>query len=334
MSSAKQSGAELLPDHSMTEVPKEFFFDGMQLPASVYIKMKAGNYLLIGKKNDKANFSNLHSFQNDNAKFYVKNLEHPELISIVTQLTSKVISQKNVPDAVKMKFVAGLAADAVDSLSSTGVVSVSKAQRVAALIDQMSKSVPSFHDVLDIIMSYPNTDAKHAMTTCLLSMLLCDEMQINLPLAREKVALGALLHDVGLKFIPKSIIDRPRHLWSQQDLETFESHPIKGVEMLRDVKDIPSDVLLIVAEHHENAHGTGFPKRLRDIKISPLGRIVSLANAFADLLFSQKTEAKIYSADEAVHYIEEILGQPYNKQVFNGLKNIINKKALKDKVED
>lgn len=333
MSSAKQTGVETFPDHAMTEVSKEFFFDGMQLPASVFIKMKPSNYLLIGKKGEKASFSTLHSFHNENAKFFVKNLEHPELINIVTQLTSKVLTQKNVPDAVKVKFISGLTTDAMESLSGSGVVSVSKVQKVAALIDQMTKNIPSFHAIFDILATYPNNDSKHAMATCMISMLICEEMQISLPMAREKVAMGALLHDVGLKFIPQSILQKPRHLWSPAELETYELHPIKGVEMLRDLKDIPSDVLLIIAEHHENALGTGFPKKLRDIKISPLGRIVCLANTFADLLFSEKADAKVYNADEALQYIDDILGQPFNKQVFSALKTIVNKKALSDKIE-
>jgi HD-GYP domain-containing protein (c-di-GMP phosphodiesterase class II) len=99
---------------------------------------------------------------------------------------------------------------------------------------------------------------------------------------------------------------------------------------LRDVKDISMHVLLIVAEHHENAMGLGYPKKQRDIKTSPLAKIVAVGNQMTELMFSFKG-GKIYSPDEAVKYIEDVLGQPYNKQVFLALKNILNKKALADK---
>jgi HD-GYP domain-containing protein (c-di-GMP phosphodiesterase class II) len=102
--------------------------------------------------------------------------------------------------------------------------------------------------------------------------------------------------------------------------------------MLRDLKDVPSDVLLIVAEHHENSQGTGFPKKLRDVKVSPFAKIVILANYFADLVIPQAGEGKIYTPDEAIQYIEDILGQPFNKSAFSALKNSINKKNLLDKV--
>ncbi len=331
MSSSKQNGIETIADHLMTEVPKDFFFDGMTLPASIYLKMKTSNYLVIGKRTDKANFSNLHSFNNEEAHVFVKSSEYPALVAAVTSLTGKVLSQKSVPDSVKLKFLSGLAEDAMTSLNAAGMTSVSKVQKLGELVDQMSRSLSAFEQIIEILHQLPNNEAKHSMTTCLVSMLLCDELQINLPMAREKVAMGSLLHDVGLRFVAPEILQKPRHLWSPDDLASYETHPMKGIEMLRDMKDLPSDVLLIVAEHHENAQGTGFPKKMRDIKISPLGKIVALANYYSSLLFGEKADAKTYTPDEAVAYIEEVMGQPFNKQAFLALKNIINKKHLADR---
>lgn len=333
MSSAKQNGIETIQDTLMTEVPKDFFFDGMQLPASIYLKMKPSSYLLIGKKGDKANLTNLHSFNHAATQLFVKTMEHASLIATVTALTGKVVAQKTVPDAVKLKFLSGLAEDAMGSLSSSGFASVAKVQKVGELIDQMSRTVTAFDKIIDILGQLPNGEAKHSMTTCMISMMICDEMQINLPLAREKVAMGSLLHDVGLKFIPAEVLRKPKHLWSPDDLAQYEAHPLRGIEMLRDIKDIPSDVLLIVAEHHENAQGTGFPKKLRDIKVSPLAKVVAVSNYFSSLLFADKQDSKTYTPDEAITYMEDVMGQPFNKQVFLALKNIINKKHLADKTE-
>ena len=141
-------------------------------------------------------------------------------------------------------------------------------------------------------------------------------MAINHKIAQEKVALACLLHDVGLKAVPAAILEKPRHLWTPEELGIYEQHPIRSVELLRDVKDLSSDVLLMIAEHHENSQGTGFPKRLRDVKISPLGKIVVVGNYFANLMFCPENGSKHYTADEAIDYMENILGQPFNRQVF------------------
>ncbi|MEZ0391321.1 MAG: HD-GYP domain-containing protein [Pseudobdellovibrionaceae bacterium] len=331
MSSASNRATESPSDDQVIEVSKDFFFEGMTLPANIYIKMNPNNYLLIGKKGDKAAFSNLHAFKKDEFGVYVNKLEYAVLIQQVTLITSKVLEQKTIPDSVKVRFLTSLTDDAMSSLKTSGFSSVAKIQKVSQLVTQMSQQVNAFNDILDILKSLPNDDAKHVMTTCMIAMLLCEEMNVNLPQAQEKVAMGALLHDVGLKFVPKEILEKPKHLLTPDEVQIYEQHPLKSVEMLRDIKDVPQDVLFIVAEHHENAQGTGFPKKLRDIKISPLGKIVGLADLFSELLFNQKPEGKSFTPDEAVTYIDDILGQPFNKQTFLALKNIINKKHLADK---
>jgi len=318
-------------DDQVTSVSKDFFFEGMQLPVPVYLKMKPGHYLMIGKKSEKANFAQLHSYKNEKTQVFVKTQDYPQLIHYVTDLTGKVITQKNVPDAIKIKFLSGLTENALSAIDSKGFTNISQLQKVSQFILDLGETVSSFDDIMKLLAEVPNDESKHAMAVTLIALSLCDEMQVNLRAAKEKVALGCLLHDIGLRFIPPTILQKPRHQWTPEENATFESHPLKGVEMLRDLKDVSNDVLLIVAEHHENALGTGFPKRIRDIKTSPLGRIVIVANHFTGLLFSRLDGTAAYTSDQAINYIEDVLGQPFNKQVFLALKNIVNKKYLQDK---
>lgn len=332
MSSSSAKGFETLPDHMMVEVSKDFFFEGMPLPAAIYLKVNTSSYLLIGKRGDKAAFSELHAYSRKDSAIYVKNIEYAILIQHVTNVTDRVLTQKCVPDAIKVRFLSGLADDASRSLEQSEFTSVSKIQKVSQMVMALAQQSPAFQEVMNILEALPVNDSKHSMTTCLLSLVICEEMNITLPPALEKVALGALLHDVGMRFLPRGILDKPKHLWTAEEMQTYEQHPIKAVETLRHVKEISNDVLLIIAEHHENSTGTGFPKKLRDIKISPLAKIVALANEFSNLLFDEKTGEKHFSPDQAISHIEEVLGQPYNKQVFLALKNIINKKHLADKI--
>lgn len=330
MSEDFSQGIEQIPDDKLIEVPKEFFFEGMTLPCGVFLKMKPNSYLVIGRKGDKAKLSNLHAFKHAKSQIYVRTIDYPVLISFVTVFTGKVIEQKSVPDNVKAKFISGLTSDAMTTLEKSGFATVDKIQAVGKILIQMTETVSAFDDIYKIIEGLPSDESKHAMTTCMMSLMIAEEMKLTQAAVFDKLAMGALLHDVGLKFVPKSVLDKPRHLWTPDEQQNYELHPLKGTEMLRDIKDVPMDVLFIVAEHHENAHGTGYPKRLRDVKISPLSKIVAVADYFSDLLFHQKGGTE-YTPDSAITYIEEILGQPFNKQVFLALKNIVNKKAMADK---
>ncbi len=326
-----QNGIEIFQDHEMSEVSKDFFFDGMVLPVPVYLKMGPQSYLVIGKKNDKAQFSGLHAYNNPNVVIFVQQVDQPILIAYVTQITGKIVNQKSVPDVTKVKFLTSLTSDAVSSLEKSNFTSIAKIQKVAQLVQQLSPRLNAFDQLVGILSDLHPAESKHSMTTCFISILLSDEMHMNQPAVQEKLILGSLLHDVGMKYVPKSIMEKARHNWSAEELHIYEQHPLKGADMLREIKEIPQDVLLIIAEHHENANSTGFPKKMRDVKVSPLARIVSLANYFANLIFGSVAASKTYSPDEAIQYIEAIQGQPFNKQTFLALKNIINKQHLASK---
>lgn len=317
----------------MTIVAKDFFVEGMTLPVPLYLRMGRGNYLTIGRQGDKARLSSFHSLTDPKVSVYVRATDHTQLIEYMTNLTGKVISQQNVPDLLKVRFINSLADDALNAISGKGFASVAQMQRVSMLLVDLGKTLPGFQDVLKLLMDLPVGESKHAMATCMISLAICEEMKMNHRQALEKVALGSLLHDVGLKSLPKGLLSKPKHLWTPEELQAYEQHPVRSVEMLRDLRDITNDVLLIVVEHHENSQGTGFPKKLRDVKISPLGKVVGVGNYFASLLFSDIEGAKIYTADEAIAYMEEIVGQPYNRQVFLALKNIVNKKSFGDKAD-
>jgi HD-GYP domain-containing protein (c-di-GMP phosphodiesterase class II) len=83
-------------------------------------------------------------------------------------------------------------------------------------------------------------------------------------------------------------------------------------------------VLAIILEHHENALGMGYPRRIRDIKINPLARIVGVANYFMELLNDGNDAYHAKSPEEALQYMEITLGLPFNKQVFAALKEVVH----------
>lgn len=330
MAHSVEKGIESIEDSSLIEVSKDFFFDGMVLPVGVYLQIKSGSYLVIGRKAEKASLKDLHAFNHRNARVFVRIQDYPELISVISSFTEKVINQKSVPSSMKMKFSAGLATDALGTLERSGFTSVEKIQVVGKLFIQLTQSLSVFEQIIKILESLPSSESKHSTITSMLALMIAEEMKITQTVVLDKIVMGGLLHDVGLKFVPKAVLDKPKHLWTPDETQQYELHPMKGIETLRDIKDIPMDVLLIISEHHENALGTGFPKKIRDVKMSPLAKIIGVADYYSDLLFPVG-EGKAYTPDEAISYIENLMGQPFNKQVFMALKNIVNKKALSDK---
>jgi len=99
----------------------------------------------------------------------------------------------------------------------------------------------------------------------------------------EILVLGALLHDLGKLLVPKNVLDKVGTLTIEEE-EIFQSHTQCGFEILRRDSKIPLFVAHIAFQHHEQFNGQGYPRQLAGASMLPLARIVSIANAYDNLI--------------------------------------------------
>ena len=116
---------------------------------------------------------------------------------------------------------------------------------------------------------------------------------------------------------------------TNEELQLYETHAYKGAQLLAGLGVVPDDIVAMVYEHHENALGQGYPQRIRDLKTHPLAKIVALANQFVELTVEGPDCVKPRTAREAVNFIEQVMGLPFNKEAFRALKRIIDKEPMK-----
>lgn len=120
----------------------------------------------------------------------------------------------------------------------------------------------------------------HALNVAIIAMLLGRAFGLG---REDMVDLGqgALLHDIGkLELTP-----RFRHRddsFTGAEIQAYQQHVAKGV-MLGQKMGVPAGPLLIIAQHHEHADGTGFPQHLNADRMSIGARIVALVNRFDGL---------------------------------------------------
>lgn len=97
----------------------------------------------------------------------------------------------------------------------------------------------------------------------------------------SRISLSALLCDIGLKdmleLAKKDIIDM-----NSEEKKEYEKHPLQSYLILSKIKGIPSEILYVAAQHHENDVGLGFPHRLAKMKIHPYSRVIHALVEFVD----------------------------------------------------
>jgi HD-GYP domain-containing protein (c-di-GMP phosphodiesterase class II) len=120
----------------------------------------------------------------------------------------------------------------------------------------------------------------HAMNVTVISLLmgrvfgLGDDEMLDL-------GIGALMHDVGKIDLP----ERLRHAderFAKEDLAIYRDHVAHGVLQGKRMGLKPG-ALLVLAQHHEHADGSGFPLKLKVERLSAAARIVALVNRYDNL---------------------------------------------------
>lgn len=122
----------------------------------------------------------------------------------------------------------------------------------------------------------------HSITVSLLSI--CMARQLNLaPDGQMTAALAGLLHDIGELYIDPAYL-RPGKRLLPHEWSHLVVHPHIGQMLITDLESYPSAVARAVAEHHERADGTGYPRQLHRKDLSPAGQAVAVAEMIAGVL--------------------------------------------------
>lgn len=90
------------------------------------------------------------------------------------------------------------------------------------------------------------------------------------------LAAAALLHDAGVLHMDPAWMD-PLNKVTGVQRKHLVAHPITSMLMLKDAGVYPRSVEIAVLEHHERMDGSGYPRGLAGADISPMGRILLLA---------------------------------------------------------
>jgi putative nucleotidyltransferase with HDIG domain len=125
--------------------------------------------------------------------------------------------------------------------------------------------------------------------------------------------IGALLHDVGKINVPTEVLNKPGKL-TPEERALMESHPVAGVELLKDV-EFPWDVLPMVRSHHERWDGRGYPDRLTDEEIPLNARVLALADVF-DALTTDRPYRPAFAPHEAVRMMRDDMAGAFDPALF------------------
>ncbi|HAP31863.1 MAG TPA: phosphodiesterase [Firmicutes bacterium] len=118
----------------------------------------------------------------------------------------------------------------------------------------------------------------------------------------NKIALGALLHDLGKVKIPLSILNKNGTL-SDEEFAQVKKHPVFGYEMISEQGLVETASRLTVYQHHERINGKGYPEGLTGEQIHVAARIAAVADVF-DALVADRPYRKAMPTHRALQILQ------------------------------
>ncbi len=256
------------------------------LKAPVYIRLSSTKYVKLFQEGDVFDADDLQKYLHTKKVdfFYLQNAETAEFVSKLKDDLLKII-EAAAGSGAKLAKVQGEIGESVhetvkELIGNLGMTpeiqSVVKASMDMA-VKAMGRS-PRLAGLLTRIKAdRKNYISSHSMMLGEIACAIAAAAGWHSEQTFYKLNLAAFLHDITLKNNDLATVQTLEELtarrleFTDQEYLDYQEHPQKAAELARQFTEVPPDVDVIIAQHHERPDGTGFPRGLTQSSISPLG---------------------------------------------------------------
>ncbi len=147
--------------------------------------------------------------------------------------------------------------------------------------------------------------ASHSITTLIIGCWLY--LKLNKAENRkafDRLALGLILHNIGLCKVPAHIVYKSSAL-NKEETEKYQAHVRQSAILANKFGISHAGIIQAVVEHHERIDGSGYPLRLTVDKISDNGCISMVANAFADMIVPKHGVPRVTTLEAARRLVKD-----------------------------
>ncbi len=140
--------------------------------------------------------------------------------------------------------------------------------------------------------------------------------------AVEELRIGGLLHDVGKIGVSDSILLKEGRL-TDEEYAAIKRHPQIGASIIEPLQFSPG-IAAIIAQHHENHDGSGYPRGLSGEGIAFPARIVHVVDAY-EAMASDRVYRQALPREVILEEFEKFKGTQFDPQVAEAFLELLEK---------
>lgn len=212
-------------------------------------------------------------------------IEIPDAISEETRVSCKRILRQTI-----------------DDFENKAVVDISD---VSDTLQNIIEDILANEDMLVSLNDISASDEytfSHSVSTTVYSLLIARQLGYNKSMM-EKLAAGALFHDIGKILLDKKILNKEGYL-DTDEKEHIKLHTTLGYQALKKCVNLTELSRVVSLYHHERMDGSGYPTGIKAGELHEIVRIVSVADTY-DALVTDRCYRQKWNCNQAVNYLIE-----------------------------
>lgn len=192
-------------------------------------------------------------------------------------------------------------------------------EELADVASQMVEELLQVDENIVIDMEERNGNLyDHTVMVTILSVMTARKLKLE-PEVLHRIAVGCLLHDLGLRYITVPYINRDMENGKETESFEYKKHTILAYSAMEEEAWIDSIVKKMILSHHERKDGSGFPLRQKTKEIEC--GILQVCDAF-DCMISGM-ECRRVGIQKALEYLIDSSDILFERKIVKVLQQMI-----------
>ncbi len=321
-------------------IPSYWMCPGKQLPFGLYRKTSTGEVVSILEPN--SIYSPAADGMHEAASILLRGDSRVRLLSYLDVNLENILAGRLTDPFEKAEFFYYLAYRRLRvAYKNPGNISVFGIKQMAdVLVEQILVDKRIMEQVLLIMKDNvyktaenPECTIMHSLNVGILATFFVAKIlkHISRNILKD-VALGYFFHDIGMMRIPQKIMDSAGPL-AGDEWSLVRQHPYLGLEIIKGIQGISSEMIFIIKDHHERLDGNGYPEALKGEGIHFFVKVCSILDAF-EAMSSQRIYRSAFSMTEALRTIKQGVPHEFDPVVFSKIAAFFNSGLMGSRISD
>jgi hypothetical protein len=290
-------------DRNFCKIRTKLLLSVCPLEGDIYIRLSEAKYLKLMRQGDTFDLADMEKYTVKKGVEYLY-LRKNSVSEFIKKYQAELLSYLDRKPEMAMEEVAKLNESVFETVQELGgsmgftpaVQQMAKTQ-VQLTMKAMGKS-PRLSKLFDKLESYKGKYiASHSTMTGYLACAIASQMKWGSETTFHKLTLASFLHDVTLTnhdlAACATIEEAQDPKFTDAERKAYKNHTVTAADVAKQFNEVPPDVDVIIAQHHERADGTGFPRGLSSAYIAPLSAIFIVAHDMAKFALDRGPSFKV-----------------------------------------